>query len=74
LPARKAIINHCVYCLFNNFSKLYSIIKNEVHFTEEVYDRMEFPEDTDYFGKEVKKPDAISQETRHRAKILSYSL
>ena len=62
-----------VNLIFSHFSELYSIMKNEGHITEEVYDRMGFPTDTNYSGTEVKKPDTISQETRHCAKILSHS-
>jgi len=74
LPASKAIIDHCVCCLFNNFSELYSIMKNEGNITEEVYERMGFPVDTNYYGKEVKKPDAISQDIVQRYAPTLYSV
>ena len=35
---------------------------------------MGFIKDTDYKGKEVAKPDEVSQEMRHRAKIISHEL
>ena len=56
--------------VFKHFSELYSIMKTDGHITEEVYDRIGFITDTNYDGKMVNKPDNISQETRHRAKIL----
>ena len=60
--------------LFDNFSELYQTIKNNSHIHEEVYDRLGFPPDTNYSGDEIEKPDVISQEMRHRAKILSHYL
>ena len=44
------------------------------HISEEVYNQIGFPPDTNYEGEEVDKPDGISQEMRHRAKILSHEL
>ena len=49
-------------------------MKNMGHIPEELYDRMGFIMDTNYDGDEVSKPDRISQEMRHCAKILSHSL
>ena len=49
-------------------------MKNEGHIREDVYERMGFLSDTNYDGDEVDKPDNISQESRHRAKILSNDL
>ena len=60
--------------LLDNFSELYKLMKIEGNIKEEVYDCLGFPQDTDYSGAEVDKPDSISQETRHRAKVLSPSL
>ena len=48
-------------------------MKSDGHITENVYDRIGFYSDSNYIGGKVKKPDIISQETRHRAKILSHS-
>ena len=55
---------------FTHFSELYSIMKKDGHITEGVYDRLGFMMDTNYAGKVVLKPDQISNEMRHRAKIL----
>ena len=125
LPARKAIIDHCVTCpemygkamatkttkkgfivngmidenlhtypdiirmiqtckseisqkqedlIFANFSELYQSMRRDGHISEEVYDRLGFTADSNYAGDYVPKPDEISQEMRHRAKILSHSL
>ena len=53
---------------------MYQKIKNNSHIHEEVYDRLGFPPDTNYNGDEIEKPNGISQEMRHRAKILSHDL
>ena len=45
-------------------------MKTDGHITEAVYDRLGFIQDTNYSGDIIIKPDAISNETRHRAKIL----
>ena len=58
--------------VFKHFSTLYSIMKEEGHITEEVYDRLGFDPDTNYTGDTVSKPDEISNEMRHRAKVLRY--
>ena len=47
-------------------------MKTDGHITEEVYDCLGFIKDSNYEGKTVVKPDGITQETRHRAKILRY--
>ena len=60
--------------LFDNFSILYQTMKSKGHIPEELYDQLGFPPDTNYAGDKVDKPDGISQEMRHRAKILSHSL
>ena len=60
--------------IFDNFSQLYQTTKNNGHIPEEVYYRLGFPPDTNYNGDEIEKPDGISQEMRHRAKILSHDL
>ena len=60
--------------LFSHFSELYNIMKRDGHITEDVYDRLGFSKDTDYEGKDVGKPDEISQEMRHRAKVISHNL
>ena len=60
--------------IIDNFAELYTIMKNKGHIPEEVYDRLGIIKDTNYDGDEVEKPDGISQEMRHRAKILSHSL
>ena len=60
--------------LFANFSELYQRMKKDGHIPEEVYTRLGFPQDTNYAGEEVDKPDGISQEMRHRAKLLSHDL
>ena len=56
--------------IFTHFSELYHEMITKGHIAEEVYDRLSFPKDTDYSGKTVHKPDGITQEMRHRAKIL----
>ena len=48
--------------------------KNKRHIPEDVYGRLGSIKDTDYDGEAVEKPDGISQEIRHRAKILSHQL
>ena len=58
--------------VFHNFSELYSIMKKDGHITEDVYDRLGFMQDTNYDGDIVLKPDGVTQEMRHRAKILRY--
>ena len=55
---------------FTHFSELYSVMKQDGHITEDVYDRIGFMKDTNYSGTIVPKPDQISNEMRHRAKIL----
>ena len=60
--------------LFDKFSELYQTMKNNGHIPEELYGRLGFPPDTNYNGDEIEKPDGISQEMRHRAKILSHDL
>ena len=45
-------------------------MKQDGHITEDVYDRIGFMKDTNYAGAIVPKPDQISNEMRHRAKIL----
>ena len=49
-------------------------MRRDGHISEEVYDRLGFSADSNYAGDIVPKPDEISQEMRHRAKILSHSL
>ena len=56
------------------FAELYNTIKNNGHIPEDVQERLGFIKDTDYDGEDVEKPDGISQEMRHRAKILSHHL
>ena len=60
--------------LFDNFSELYQTMKENGHIPEELYDRIGFPPNTNYNGDEIEKPDGISQEMRHRGKILSHDL
>ena len=60
--------------LLNNFSKLYQTMKKYSHISEEIYNRIGFPKDTNYEGKIVEKLDHINQEMRHRAKIISHHL
>ena len=60
--------------LFKNFSVLYQTMKNRGDIPESLYDHLGFPSDTDYAGNHVAKPDNISCEMRHRAKILSHQL
>ena len=60
--------------LFKNFSKLYKCMKETGAIPEEIYDRMGFIPDTNFAGEKVDKPDTISQEMRHRAKISSHHL
>ena len=60
--------------LFDNFSDLYKTTNNNGHIPDEVYERLGFPPDTNYNGDEIEKPDGISQEMRHRTKILSHDL
>ena len=60
--------------LFDNFSILYQTMKDKGHIPEELYNCLNFPPDTNYAGDKVDKPDNISQDMRHRAKILSHSL
>ena len=60
--------------LFADFSQLYLCMKNNGHIPEEVYYQIGCLSDTNYEGEEVDKPDGISQEMRHRAKILSHEL
>ena len=56
--------------LFDNFSELYQIMKNIGHIPEDIYNRLGFPPDTHYGGKDVPKLDDITQEARYRVKIL----
>ena len=60
--------------LFYNFSQLYQTMKNNGRIPEEVYDRLIFPPYTNYNGDEIDKPDGISQEMRHQARILSHDI
>ena len=55
---------------FTHFSELYAIMKRDGHITEDVYDRLGFMTDSNYAGDFVPKPDQISNEMRHRGKIL----
>ena len=45
-------------------------MKTDVHIKEDVYDRVGFMKDMNYAGEVVLKSDQISNEIRHRAKIL----
>ena len=56
--------------IFDNFSQLYQLMKKEGHIKEEIYDRLRLAKDMNYAKETVEKPDGISQEMRHRAKIL----
>ena len=56
--------------IIKNFSELYQEMNSKGHIEEEVYDRLQFPKDTNYAGDIIPKPDGISQEMRHRAKVL----
>ena len=56
--------------VFKHFPTLYAIMKAEGHIKEEVYDRIWFVIDTNYTNDIVQKPDEITNEMRHRAKIL----
>ena len=49
-------------------------MKSNGHIPEDVYKRLGFPQDRNYSGDKVEKPNGISQETRHRANILSHTL
>ena len=60
--------------IVDNFTELYTTMKNKGHIPEEVYDRLGFIQDTNYDGDEVEKPDGISQEMRHGTKIPSNGL
>ena len=60
--------------LFDNLSELYQTMKRDGHITEDVHNQLGFPKDTNYAGNNVPKPDEISQEMRHRAKVISHSL
>ena len=60
--------------VFEHFSQLYHTMKTHGHISEELYETLGFSADNNYDGCEVPKPDEISQEMRHRAKILSHSL
>ena len=55
---------------FTHFSELYAIMKRDGHITEDVYDRLGFITDSNYAGEFIHKPDQISNEMRHRGKIL----
>lgn len=58
--------------LYENFSELYQTMKKNGHIPEELYNMISFLSDANYNGDEIEKPDGISQEMRHRAKILSH--
>ena len=60
--------------IFTHFYKMYTIMKTDGHIKEELYDRIGLDQDTNYAGDEIDKPDSITQEIRHRAKILSDTL
>ena len=45
-------------------------MKQASHITEDIYDRLGFVQDTNYTGDIILKPNQISNEMRHRAKIL----
>ena len=60
--------------LFDNFSVLHKVMKNKDHIPKDIYVRLWFMPNTNYAEETVNKPDRISQEIRHRAKILSHSL
>ena len=60
--------------LFDNFSESYQKMRKDGHIPEEMYKRMGVPPDMNYDGDEVDKPDKISQEMRHRARILSHDI
>ena len=59
---------------FSEFLRVVSNNKNMGRKPEEVYNCIDFVMVTNYAGDEVPKPDGISQEMRHWAKILSHSL
>ena len=56
--------------IFDNFSVLYQMMKNQGHIKEEMYNFLGIPKDTNYDKEMVEKPDRIQQEMRHQAKIL----
>ena len=47
--------------IFDNFSLLYQTMKQNSHITEEIYDELGLPKDSNYEGEVVKKPNTISQ-------------
>ena len=49
-------------------------MKSNGHIPEGLYNRLGFPNDTNYACNKVEKANGISQETRHRAKILRHTL
>ena len=49
-------------------------MKTKVHISEEVYNQLGFDPDINYAGDKVDKPDGISREIGHQAKILSHNL
>ena len=55
---------------FTHFSELYSIVKRDGCIIEDVYDHLGFMKDTNYASDIVLKPDQVSNEMRHHAKIL----
>ena len=71
---KSEVLKEHKYLLFYSFLGLYSIMRIEGHIKEEVYDRLGFPSDTNYEGEKVDKPDNISQEMQHQAKVLSNDL
>lgn len=60
--------------IFTHFSELYTIMKIDGHIKEEVYDHLRFKSDSNYAGDTIDKTDGITQEMRHRAKILGNAL
>ena len=60
--------------IFNNFSVLYKETKENGVISEETFDHLGFPQDTDLDGKEVIKTVTITNEMQQRAKIISSRL
>ena len=74
LATCKKSIPRDIYDKFiDNFPRLFSIMLEKGHISEEVYDDMDFPRDMDVHGREVRRDATISQESQQRCKELTHT-
>ena len=58
--------------VFDNVTYLYSVMIDQGHIPEDVFDELGFPQDRDVNGKEVPRNAGISHENQQRSKWLTH--